>query len=113
MVLGSDPPTEILAPKKLVETLPLNSSRSATCPEVTVCSFLTDAGLCCLLVVSYTALASWKCLILCSRSSEPWQKQGKETKLVVKRIAKVEPQSAKSILFSWFNSEKYFHHQFL
>lgn len=40
MVLGSDPLTEILALKKLVETLPLNSSRSATCPEVTVVQFL-------------------------------------------------------------------------
>lgn len=36
MILGSDPLTEILALKKLVEILPLNSNRFATCPEVTV-----------------------------------------------------------------------------
>ena len=36
MILGSDPLTEILALKKLAEILPLNSSRFAACPEVTV-----------------------------------------------------------------------------
>lgn len=41
-----------------------------------------------------------KCLILSSSSAEQWPKQGKETTS--------EPQSAKSILFSWLNSKKIF-----
>lgn len=43
----------------------------------------------------------WSCLCHCS----PYFEHSKEIKLVVKCIAEVEPQSAKPMLFSCFNSK--------
>lgn len=110
VVLGS----EVLTLKKSVEIQPVNSSRFAACPEVIVVQFFNWCK--CVLLVgspSYTDLASWMHLILRSRSGEQWQKQGKETKPVIKCIAKVEPKVQNLWYFIGLILKKNSHHQFL